>query len=347
MWNTLSYPIQYETQLRVGCTRNAGSETSPKNPSKQLKTDQKDIIQLQLDYLMTNPAYKTFITEAKATANLDASNAAYLFAKIFERCSYCIGTYQEYLNGGYVTIEGKKVFVKPSVRSEYANDFIARLANPSDKIYWGSDFGYVPPSPTNTVTNNNNPNTGPTPTDIIIGDSITDVIAKGVKSIGGKSTYISATQGDASLWKVGQGVNNFLLPALKKYGTDNRVESVVITIGTNGGFSPSDKVEELIAEVKAKFPNAASKNKIYFIKGSWGWGNNTGAEYPDYRIATPTNPNPPYGDPQKVRTYYNRFLAKGILEIKPAIGFCTVGEGHNPAYSTNVLIAADIKSKIG
>lgn len=347
MWNTKSYPIQYETELRVGCTRNSGSETSPRNASKQLKTNQKDIIQLQMDYLMTNPAYKTFITEANATANLDASNAAYLFAKIFEVCSYCNKTYQKYLTGGYVTIEGQQIFIKPAVRSEYANDIIARLANPNDKIYWGSDFGYVPPSPANAAINNSNPNTGPTPNDIMIGDSIVGVITTAIKAIGGKSTYISSTPGEASLWQGGTSLNGFLLPALKKYGTNNNIESVVVSTGTNSGFNPADKVEELIGELKAKFPKAASNNKIYFIKGSWGWGGNTGADYPDLRIVLPNNTNPPYGDPQKITTYYNRFVAKGILEIKPAIGFCTDAQGHNPAYSTNVLIAADIKSKIG
>lgn len=142
---------------------------------------------------------------------------------------------------------------------------------------------------------------------IIIGDSQTFLISQMTDKITLKD----------NLCRNGWNVGNLIF-ALNSNPIDKTVSEVFICIGTNGNFSKNDNIEQLVALVKNKFPNA----RLYAIVGSYGWGNNAvvGSLY----------------------TYYLRFFNKGVIVLKTQIG----NTSTHPTTSTPSIkkIAEEINS---
>ena len=148
----------------------------------------------------------------------------------------------------------------------------------------------------------------------IIGDSQTPFIDR--NSI--KASRISEKGGMSSLWEGGKGLS-WLKSAVQSYPVSPNVNSIIINIGTNGGFNPKDDVSGLVSAIKEKFPNA----KILAVQGSWGWGGNVNV----------TN--------EKVKKYYDKFRNLGVLVLSTAIGKVKDPHGNLPIYSE---IGAEIDS---
>jgi muramidase (phage lysozyme) len=119
-------------------------------------------------------------------------------------------------------------------------------------------------------------------TAIVIGDSQTPFIAKQ-----------SNAQVEPSLFEGGKNLG-WLFNAVKSYKVDTNIKHVIISIGTNGNFNANDKIEGLMALLKARFPNA----KFAVVGGSWGWGGNTLSN-----------------EGHLAMTYYNRFIAEGVTFV--------------------------------
>jgi hypothetical protein len=152
---------------------------------------------------------------------------------------------------------------------------------------------------------------------IVIGDSQTPF----VKNASGKLELLNDTAGEDALWKGGQGLA-WLKNAVAKFkGNTDEVNSIVISIGTNGSFNPKDDVDGLIDTIKITFPKA----KLIAVKGSWGW--------------SPYNKD--ITDSQ-VNTYYDRFKKNGVKVISPAIGKIEP-HGNFPIYKQ---IASAIENEI-
>jgi hypothetical protein len=139
----------------------------------------------------------------------------------------------------------------------------------------------------------NKTNTSDKTKNIIIGDSQTKNIAKNTK----KAQLISSTEGEKSLWQSSKNLN-WLKKAVDKYKKSPDINSVIINIGTNGGFSLTDNVKGLVASIKEKFPNA----KLYAVQGSWGWGGNGNKTIDD------------------INKYYDKFRDNGVKVLEPPIG---------------------------
>ena len=144
-------------------------------------------------------------------------------------------------------------------------------------------------------------------TSIIIGDSCTPNIFKRSKTL----TMLGNTGSEGTLWKSGMGVK-WLKTAVSKHPVDTKVKDVVINIGTNGAFNPNDDIKGLMTELRRVFPQA----KFCVVQGSWGWGNNVSVTA------------------DKVKTYYNRFKAEGIIVIEPPIGKVSNPHTNLPVYDT-------------
>lgn len=140
---------------------------------------------------------------------------------------------------------------------------------------------------------------------IVIGDSQAPFIAKQTT----KAKLLDEKGGEGALWEGGKNLS-WLKKAVDKYPQNRAVGSVVVSIGTNGGFNPQDDVDGLLMALKAKFPNA----KIYVVQGSWGWGGNKNVT------------------DQMVRSYYAKF--KGATIIEPPIGKVADPHGNLPIYQT-------------
>jgi flavodoxin len=139
----------------------------------------------------------------------------------------------------------------------------------------------------------NKTNTSDKTKNIIIGDSQTKNIAKNTK----KAQLISSTEGEKSLWQSSKNLS-WLKKAVDKYKKSPDINSVIINIGTNGGFSLKDNVKGLVASIKEKFPNA----KLYAVQGSWGWGGNGDKTIDD------------------INKYYDKFRDSGVKVLEPPIG---------------------------
>ena len=87
--------------------------------------------------------------------------------------------------------------------------------------------------------------------------------------------------------------------------------SVVLSIGTNGGFGKfiKDDISTLIELVKQKFPKA----KIYVVQGSWGWGGLKNIKE------------------SEVRSYYQKYKELGVIIVEPPIGNIEP-HGNKPIY---------------
>ena len=123
---------------------------------------------------------------------------------------------------------------------------------------------------------------------------------------------ISTKPGKSSLWEGGKTMS-WLISALELYKVDSTVCSVIVVIGTNGGFGKfiKDNPEKLFTKINSKFPNS----KIYAVQGSWGWGGLKGIEEVE------------------VRSYYNDWKQYGVTIIEPPIGKIEP-HGNKPIYKT-------------
>jgi hypothetical protein len=140
----------------------------------------------------------------------------------------------------------------------------------------------------------------------IIGDSQSPYIDK--KS--DKAKRIGEKGSKENLWEGGKSLS-WLKSAVEDYPVSKDVNSIIINIGTNGGFNPKDDVEGLVKVIKEKFPNA----NLYAVQGSWGWGGNKDIKE------------------SKVNAYYDRFKELGVKIIEPAIGKVKDPHGNLPIYS--------------
>ncbi|NBX72918.1 MAG: hypothetical protein EBQ89_01325 [Alphaproteobacteria bacterium] len=140
----------------------------------------------------------------------------------------------------------------------------------------------------------------------VIGDSQTPFIDKNSSKV----SRISETSGEESLWKGGMGLN-WLKESVGKYPESPDVNSIVINIGTNGGFNANEDIQGLVSAIKQKFPNA----DLYAVQGSWGWGGNKNVTQ------------------EKVKKYYDKFNQLGVKIINPAIGSVSDPHGNLPIYA--------------
>jgi flavodoxin len=141
----------------------------------------------------------------------------------------------------------------------------------------------------------------------IIGDSQTPFIDNASE----KAKRIKEKGGEDALWLGGMGLK-WLKGAVDKYPVSSDVNSIIINIGTNGGFSQKDDIAGLVTSLKTKFPNA----KLYAVKGSWGWGG----------IKNKTE--------SQVNEYYDIFEDNGVEVFKTAIGKVKDPHGNLPIYKT-------------
>jgi len=140
----------------------------------------------------------------------------------------------------------------------------------------------------------------------IIGDSQVPYIDNATT----KAKRIKKSGGEESLWLGGQGVS-WLKKSVDKYPVSKDVNSIIICIGTNGGFNVNDNISGLISSIVKKFPNA----KLYAVKGSWGWGGNK----------TITD--------DQVKSYYNIFSNNGVTIINTPIGKVKDPHGNLSVYT--------------
>lgn len=145
---------------------------------------------------------------------------------------------------------------------------------------------------------------------ILIGDSQTYYLSK----------YSTLFKKENTLCKSGIGID-FLISGLQNKSINPKVKSVILLIGTNDSFVFSKiKSEKLIRLIRKVYPNST----IYFIKGSWGWGNNKNI-----------NKN-------TVEEYSKKMKNLGCEIISQPIGF---GDPHK-LKNEYKLIAEEIKNKI-
>ena len=149
---------------------------------------------------------------------------------------------------------------------------------------------------------------------IVIGDSQTPFIVYNTNV-----ADMIGMEGIDSLWKSGANLS-WLNGAVKNYNTDLNVSHVFISIGTNGAFNINDPIEELMRNLRHVFPNA----KIYFIKGSIGWGNNINLSETD------------------VIRYANKFYKNGANILTNGIG--RTNEPHNAKLPAYKLIGQEINN---
>lgn len=150
----------------------------------------------------------------------------------------------------------------------------------------------------------------------IIGDSQVPFI----DNASAKAKRIKETGSKKSLWLGGKGVS-WLKGAVDEYPISKDVNSIIISIGTNGGFNTGENISGLVKSCKEKFPNA----KLYAVKGSWGWGGNKKIKE------------------SEVNSYYDIFSTNGVTIIKTPIGKVTDPHGDLPIYKT---IGKEIDEKL-
>jgi hypothetical protein len=150
----------------------------------------------------------------------------------------------------------------------------------------------------------------------VIGDSQTPFIDNNSMKV----SRIDTSSGQSSLWKGGVNLK-WLKESVNAYPVSPSVNSIVINIGTNGGFNPNDDVEGLVNAIKTKFPNA----KLFVVKGSWGWGGNVNVTE------------------SKVNSYYDKFSNLGVEVIKTPIGKVNDPHSNLPVYAQ---IGSEIDSKL-
>jgi len=151
---------------------------------------------------------------------------------------------------------------------------------------------------------------------LVIGDSHAVGIGKATKGV----------EVDTKI-AVGGWMLSDLMNALKNYPISNDVTVIFISIGTNGQFSSSDKIEDLIALLHKKFPNAS----LFLYKGSYGWsGSRTKQQILD-----------------RMNPYYKRFADNGVTILKNSLGyFSDGGEAHTTSTPQSKAIIKEIQTII-
>lgn len=148
---------------------------------------------------------------------------------------------------------------------------------------------------------------------LVIGDSH----AKGI------GTHTSGVEVDTTIavggWKLSDLYN-----ALQTYPIKNDVSAIFISIGTNGLFSSSDKIENLVTLIKQKFPNA----KLFAFRGSYGWAGS---------LSVPVLK-------QRQTDYYNRMKNAGVIILKNGLDyFADGGEAHTTSTLKSKAIIKEIE----
>ena len=139
---------------------------------------------------------------------------------------------------------------------------------------------------------------------ILIGDSQTLLLSKHSKIV----------HRDKQLCKGGTGID-YLITQAKIHPISKEIKSVIIVVGVNDLYKFSNnKFEQLFKLIRIKFPNS----KIYFVKGSWGWGG-----------AKNLNKN-------TVEIYSEKVKHMGATIIKTPIGF---GDPHNDKIEYKIIMS--------
>lgn len=147
---------------------------------------------------------------------------------------------------------------------------------------------------------------------IVVGDSHGVMIGAKIKN--GKAEPLLSKSG----WFLKD-----LMKALNNYPVSSDVSNVFISIGTNGGFTKYDKIEELVTLLKEKFPNS----NLYAFKGSYGWS----GKWENTKAAQDQIP------------YYKRFENMGVTILNNGLGYFSTDAG---AHSTNSAQAKAIINEI-
>jgi len=116
-----------------------------------------------------------------------------------------------------------------------------------------------------------------------------------------------------------------LISALRVYPIRPDVGSVFLSIGTNGQFSPSDGLEQLVVLMRQSFPNA----RLFTYKGTYGWsGSRTGSQVL-----------------QRMDPYYERLRRSGVNVLTNGLGyFSTDSQAHSVATPQARAVIDEIKS---
>jgi hypothetical protein len=149
---------------------------------------------------------------------------------------------------------------------------------------------------------------------IVVGDSHGVMIGAKLKN----------AKADPLLSKSGWRVSD-VIKALSKYPVSPDVANVFISVGTNGQYTKYDKVEDLVALLEEKFPNAL----LYAFKGSYGWSGR-------------------YGNPNAASDqipYYQRMEDMGVEILKNGLGYFSTDAGAHSTTSTQAkAIISEINS---
>jgi hypothetical protein len=126
---------------------------------------------------------------------------------------------------------------------------------------------------------------------------------------------------------VGGWMLSSLINALQSYPTSPDVTVIFISIGTNGQFSSSDKIEDLVSVLHQKFPNAT----LFIFKGSYGWSGTRTTQ----QILDRMNP------------YYQRFASAGVIVMQNGLGyFLDGGQAHTTSTLQSQAIVKEIENII-
>ena len=126
---------------------------------------------------------------------------------------------------------------------------------------------------------------------------------------------------------VGGWMLSNLINALQSYPTSPDVTVIFISIGTNGQFSSSDKIEDLVSLLHQKFPNAT----LFIFKGSYGWSGTRTTQ----QILDRMNP------------YYQRFEHSGVMVMQNGLGYFTDGgQAHTTSTPQSQAIVKEIEKII-
>jgi len=162
--------------------------------------------------------------------------------------------------------------------------------SPGVSSYGGgtADASYVPKVVTTGFAVNSPYGSSVAGSNVVIGDSISISVDSAYTNINGISSPIKLNEaGRTASW---------LLSQLKLITTPyNDVKNLILSIGSNNGWSKTNNDELLAVEIKRVFPNATR----HILNGNYGWGNLTG------------NNN----WPSKINTYINFYKGKGFNVI--------------------------------
>ena len=151
---------------------------------------------------------------------------------------------------------------------------------------------------------------------LVVGDSHGVMIGAKIKN--GKADPLLSKSG----WNVSNVIN-----ALNSYPISPDVSNIFISIGTNGGYNKNDKIEQLVTQLKEKFPNAY----LYAFKGSYGWS----GKWENSRAA------------QDLIPYYERFANMGVIILDNGLGYFSTDAGaHSTTSSQAKAIINEINSII-